>query len=168
MKIRCKCGALILDSTDYINNKGYVVPDQDLEDFENEVGKVEEEDLLETILKYSKTIYQCYECSRLILELNNEYHFFSADDPDKSESALRSVFGEKWKGCLRGNWFDNKGTILWDGAIEDEIFDFNMRDWDELSKRYFEAFEKLKHLEILRDSFLRKDGEMLHQWPYRT
>jgi hypothetical protein len=83
MKIHCKCGASISDSSDFIYNKGYVVPDQDLEDLQDEIEQANEVDL-GTIWKYSKTIFQCPECSRLILEMNGEYHFFSADSPEKS------------------------------------------------------------------------------------
>ncbi|WLQ15679.1 hypothetical protein O5O45_07090 [Hahella aquimaris] len=164
MKIHCKCGATISDSSDFIYNKGYVVPDQDLEDLQDEIEQAKKVDL-GTIWKYSKTLYQCHECSCLILELNDEYHFFSADIPDKSKYAVRSVFGEKWKRHLRGNWTRGKGSLWWGGGVQDQAFDFDVRDWEEMSNRYFEAFERLKNEGILRDSFLRKDGEMIHEWP---
>ena len=167
MKIKCKCGAKIFDSTDFMSNKAYLVPDQDLEDLQSlqsEVEKSPEIDL-DPISKYSKTIYQCYECNRLILELNNEYHFFSADGSDKSKNALRSVFGEKWKRHLRGHWTNGKGELWWGFGVEDEGLDFDINSWDELSKRYYEVFERLKSNDLLRDSFLRKDGEMVHEWP---
>jgi len=163
MKIRCKCGASISDSSDFLYNKGYVVPDQDLEDLQSEIENAKEVDL-GTIWKYSKTIFQCHECGCLILELNDEYHFFSADNPDKSKYAVRSVFGEKWKRHLVGNWHNGKGSLWWGGGVEDQGFDFNVKDWDDLSKRYYAAFERLKNEEILRGSFLRKDGDMVHEW----
>jgi len=164
MKIYCKCGATISDSSDFAYHKGYVIPDQDLEDLQCEAEKSPELDL-STIWKYSKTIFQCHECSCLILELNNEYHFFSADDPEKSQYAVRSVFGEQWKRHLGGNWYNGKGSLWWGGGVEDQSFDSNVKNWDELSERYYEAFERLKSNDILRGSFLRKEGEIVHEWP---
>ena len=93
MKIYCKCGATISDSSDFAYHKGYVIPDQDLEDLQCEIVKFPKLNL-GTIWKYSKTIFQCHECSCLILELNNEYRFFSAADPEKSQYAVRSLFSE--------------------------------------------------------------------------
>lgn len=144
-------------------NKGYVVPDQDLEDLQHELERAKEVDL-GAISNYSKTIFQCSECSRLILDLNGEYHTFFADDPDKSTYALRSVFGEKWKRHLRGNWHSSRGSLWWGSGVTDQGFDFEIENWADLSKRYFEAFERLKDSEILRDSFLRRDGVMVHEW----
>ena len=164
MKIRCKCGASISDSSDFIYNKGYVIPDQDLEDLQDDIEQANEVDT-STIWKYSKTIFQCDECSSLILELNDGYHFFSAQTPEKSKYAIRSVFGEKWKRHLRGNWIGGKGSLWWGGGVQDQAFYFDLQDWDDLSTRYYEAFERLKNDETLRDAFLRKDGEMIHKWP---
>ena len=164
MKIHCKCGSSVSDSSDFLYNKGYLVPDQDLEDLQGELEESSEVDL-GTIWKYSKTIFQCGECGRLILKLNNEYLFFSADEPEKSKYAIRSVFGENWKRHLRGNWCNGKGSLWWGGGVMDQGFDFDVRSWDDLSERYFEAFERLRGNEVLRNSFLRKDGEMVHEWP---
>jgi len=163
MKIHCKCGASISDSSDFIYNKGYLVPDQDLEDLQSEIENTKEVNL-GTIWKHSKTMFQCHECGCLILELNDEYHFFSADNPDKSKNALRSVFGEKWKRHLRGNWHNGKGSLWWGSGVKDQGYDFNVEDWDDLLKRYYEVFERLKDEDILRDSFLSKDGDMVHKW----
>jgi hypothetical protein len=145
-------------------NKGHVVPDQDLYDLQSELEHAKEVSL-GTIWKYSKTIFQCHACSRLILELNGEYHSFFADDPEKSKFAVRSVFGEKWKRGLRGNWHNGSGSLWWGGGVADQSFDFKIENWHDLSRRYFEAFERLKNDEVLRDSFLRKDGVMVHEWP---
>lgn len=163
MKIHCTCGASISDSSDLIHNKGYVVPDQDLEDLQSAVEQSKGVSL-HSIREHSKTIYQCHECDRLVLEINGKYHFFSADSPGESKYALRSVFGEKWKRHLRGNWADGKGSLWWGGGVKDQHVDFDIQDWDELSKSYFEAFERLKNQEILRSSFLRKNGVVIHEW----
>lgn len=164
MKIYCKCGSPISDSSDFLYNKAHLVPDQDIEDLQNAIEQSRAADL-DTIWKYSKTIYQCAECDRLILKLNDEYHFFGADEPEKSKYAVRSVFGESWQRPLRGNWSNGKGSLWWGGGVEDQGFDFDIKSWDDLSQSYYEAFERLKDNRVLRDSFLQKDGEILHEWP---
>jgi hypothetical protein len=46
--------------------------------------------------------------------------------------------------------------LWWGGGVQDQHFDFDVRNWDELSKRYFEAFERLKMKEYFGTHFLEK------------
>ncbi|HMW46724.1 MAG TPA: hypothetical protein PK011_00115 [Marinagarivorans sp.] len=163
MKIMCKCGSSIWDSSDYLHDKGHLIPDQDLEDLTEKIER-SPGSASSTIWKHSKTIFQCADCACLILGFNNEYHFFSAHEPEKSKNAIRSVFGERWKRPPRGNWCNGKGSLWWGFGVIDQSADFDVASWDELFEKYHIAFERLKNNELLRDSSLSKDGVIVHEW----
>lgn len=161
-KIRCVCGEVLHDSSDFLSYKGYLVADQDYEDV---AVAMEHSGRSSAFRQTSKTFFQCHSCARLILDLPGGLHFFSADDPTKSQKVLRSVHGEKWKRHLRARWDKGAGEIWWGFGVEDEGFESGIGSWDELKARYQTVFERLRSQELLRDSFLKRDGEYEHKWP---
>ena len=91
MKIQCCCGGTIVDSTDYLPNKGHVVPDQvffDIHD-KNDLAieqcgntvKEKEMCLMKVRSNFvSRFIWQCNSCDRLYLDnANNELVCFKPE-----------------------------------------------------------------------------------------
>ncbi|MGP4029326.1 hypothetical protein [Actinomadura sp. 3N407] len=37
--------------------------------------------------------------------------------------------------------------------------------WDDLERRYFEVFERLRGEDLLRSALLRRAGRTVHRWP---
>lgn len=89
-----------------------------------------------------------------------DYHNESRVNAHQSHS----VEEKTWKGHLRARWFKNKGSLYWDAGIDAIYDDYSIQDWDELSTKYFETLDTLKEEGTLRDSFLSKDGDVLHKW----
>lgn len=152
MKIRCQCGYLIVDTSDFIAYKGYIVPDQDIEDFEEGSNT--------QIYEKSRIIYQCESCGRLAVDIDNEIYFFTPEISMKK--VLSSVEGEKWKRNLRGHWKENYGEIWFDG-IHGEYIE-NIKNYEEAWQKYVEIFKRLKSQNILRNAFFSKNGKVIHKW----
>lgn len=106
MKFLCDCGNCIIAQTDYLNNKGYIIPDKNwfdiLDSIENAVknnnitnDKKESvfEDLQKIIIGSSKTIYQCNSCGNIFIENNNgSYEMFTNNTSFNDKSILDSKF----------------------------------------------------------------------------
>lgn len=164
LKIICPCGNPISDSTDFISYKAHLIADQDTEDMESSFG-ANGISFLNILFKYSRAIYQCSQCHRLLLLHKDGLCTFSPDEPKLSQNLLRSVEGERWKRHLRGHWRGGKGEVWWGFGVNDEGYETEFDTWEKVESRYFEVFNRLKSQNILRESFLKKDGETLHQWP---
>ncbi|KRF03366.1 hypothetical protein ASG89_23275 [Paenibacillus sp. Soil766] len=78
MKIRCRCGDIIVDQTDFHSNKGYIISDQDFFDFlegvdnaiEKSGQKAKDKERAIMSIRYligelQRTIYQCFTCGRM-------------------------------------------------------------------------------------------------------
>lgn len=152
MKIECACGNLIADTTDFIACKAWFVADQDREDGTGE-----------------RTMYECDDCGRLLVQKRGSQEYASFTPDESSKGILRSNAGSRWRGFLRGHWgagaLSSRGGSIWwtcgDGESGIEEFD----DVARLEARYRELFTSLRRRDVLRDAFLRKDGETVHTWP---
>jgi hypothetical protein len=195
MKIFCECGWVIYDQTDYISYKATFRADQDscdlLDRIEEQIKKLVEKiehnvsnkidisELIEDTMtglsdamdEYdSRNIYQCLGCGRLFVDdaqLNS--HVFIRQDDSVPKNLMRSIKGDKWKRCLRGNWQESqkekdKGELSWGFGDEEEGYE-RFDDLEALKKKYFEVFTRLQEKGILRDAFLIGGTEMLHIWP---
>jgi hypothetical protein len=161
MKIRCSCGEVIVDQTDYISNKARLIADQDWEDFLVGAGNTGKADW-----SLSRAIYQCGACGRLYVD-DQDGNLRSFLPEENALNILSSVKKENWKRPLIGSWDDNrkppytKGYLwVWSTQPANNAFD----DWNELEKAYFDEFRKLKELGHLRSALLRKNGEDKHVW----
>ncbi len=129
-------------------------------------------DISENIISYysRRTIYQCSGCGRLFIDdAQFHTHVFIPQDNSVQKNLMRSIEGDKWKRPLRGHWQEclnktGKGELSWGFGDEEEGYE-RFNDFEALKKRYFEVFARLQEKGILRDTFLRKGTEMLHQWP---
>jgi len=167
MKMRCLCGSIISDNTDFISYKARYLADQDWEDFlisELPAGGHD--------WSLTRTMYQCVDCGRLLLQgINGRTLFFNPEVADEEvKRALASVKRERWKRCLIANWESKpkpkrqrKGQILY-RDFKDEGYEY-FDDFDTLERRYHELFEELRMSDVLRSAILSKDGELLHSWP---
>ena len=167
--MRCLCGSIISDNTDFISYKAWYLADQDWDDFlESEVPTGGHDWGL------ARTMYQCPDCGRLWLQGVNgrNLSFFPEAADEEIKRALVSVKRERWKRCLIAIWQSKpkpkrqkKGQI-WYQDFKDEGYEC-FDDFDTFEKRYYESFEELRVSEVLRSAILRKDGELLHSWPQK-
>jgi hypothetical protein len=189
MKIKCPCGNVIIDQTDYISYKAHFIADQDYfdacESIDARVEKLADSiragakktakplidraihDIRGILIKNTRGMYQCAECGRLFVDdIESQSLIFVPENENAPHNMLRSKQGEKWKRPLRGDWRSerNSGDIWWGFGVEDEGFE-TFSNWDDLANRYYEVFARLRDEQVLRDAFLSKNGERLHQWP---
>jgi hypothetical protein len=197
MKIFCECGWVIYDQTDYISYKATFVADRDSSDLLDRIeeqikklvkkieqtvsNKIDTSELIEDTMtdvsdvmdEYAiRNIYQCLGCGRLFVDdAQFNSHVFIRQDDSVPKNLMRSIKGDKWKRCLRGNWQEShkekdkgKGELSWGFGDEEEGYD-RFDDLEALKKKYFEVFTRLQEKGILRDAFLRRGTEVLHIWP---
>jgi hypothetical protein len=102
MKIGCSCGACIVDQTDYLPHKGYLIPDQEwfaiLDAIDADIidalasGRLPRSDAYrlarEIIRRASRLIYQCGVCGRLFID-DAERHLQS--DVPATEETSREI-----------------------------------------------------------------------------
>jgi len=91
MKIKCTCENIIVDQTDYLKNKGYLISDTQWFDFwdavdeaikESEYSKAEKEDFSIQFKQQwvFKKIWECSKCGKLYIEdKNGELVSYSPD-----------------------------------------------------------------------------------------
>lgn len=161
MKIRCRCGAVLPDQTDYLSFKAHLVADRDWEDFAASTesrGKVD--------ATYVRLCYQCPQCGRLYVEdASRHLHVFS---PEAGPAQiLGSAKGEDWRGPLIGTWNDDSPSSrpkgqLWCDAEDGTAEEF--ADWELLAHAYYELFERLRRRDRLRSALLRRNGRDVHSW----
>ena len=122
----CHCGYCFHDNTDNLRFKAYILPDQDMNEFDSlfeqladtppvQGGKlsvkqheiyVKMRDLL------NRCIFQCPECGRLFLknEKGRLTMFTPSDtaepEQDVDRNMLMSAHGASWHGTLYGEWYD--------------------------------------------------------------
>jgi len=193
MKIECRCGNFLPDSTDYIPYKASLVADQDRFDlidaicanvqalFERHGLDAKDGTRLNaeifhavapTLRLYERSQYLCGKCGRLLLERRGEPIFdcysFKPDDPADSKGALRSKKMSQWRGSLTAHWGAGSlsplgGSIWWDCGDGESGIE-EFSEWEKLELRYHELFALLHGRDVLRGSSLRKDGEWVHTW----
>ena len=164
MKIKCKCGAVIYDQTDYLSYKARFVADRDWEDFVAVSASTQGIDS-----SYVRNCYQCLQCGRLYID-DPERHLRSFAPEDDSKSVLDSSKGESWRAPLIAVWEDKpfadqpRGSIFCEaqGGVA-EHYD----DWNQMESDYYVLFKKLRALDLVRSAFLRKNRTFLHSWPPR-
>lgn len=166
-KITCICGNVIADQSDSIKWKARFIADQDYDDF---LDVIDEPDSIEkrTVLhKVFHEIFQCSNCSSLIVFRNNQRQgvFFQPIDLGISKEIFRSSYELEWKGFLSANFTNEKSEIFWYTNIESG-FRHSLK-LDELRDLYTEKFAYLSKLKVLKTSFLRINGELEHEFIYR-
>ncbi len=176
--IRCQCGYIIHDSSDFLSYKGSIMADQDESDYFDRVEEIIKSDnpnknslmcdFLRELGYMTKTIYQCSQCGRLYIEDNNEFFCFKPENHTNND-VLKSVHGEKWKGFLYAEWRDEKyewqdykGYVCADVNYPCEsIYSDNKQ---EIIDGYYVLFEKLRQAGIIRSASLKINGERIHDW----
>lgn len=172
-KVICECGYIISDSTDQMRQKAKFVADQDFFDFLDTVEKEKDEKGTRSSSGYLGDIFQCPDCGNIMICCadNSRRCDFRPVDKEHSKDITLSYLGERWKGHLFGHYYGasysleykrNKGELYWNTNKESGyICDMTIED---LKKRYYEKYEELKVLDILRGGFLRIDGKDEHSF----
>ena len=169
-KVVCECGHIISDQTDYIRQKARFVADQDFFDFLDTVEKERDEEASSS-WSYLGDIFQCPDCGNVMI-YSADYSRrcdFRPVNKEQCKGITASCLGERWKGTIVGHYegashplecMRNKGELYWNTNKESgRIQDMTV---EELRKRYYEKYEELKALDILRGGFLRVDGAYEH------
>lgn len=79
MKIKCDCENIIVDQTDYLNYKGYIISDTQWLDFWDSIDNAIDQgsstvDKLELNIKLQdlfRAVWECTKCGNLYFESNN-------------------------------------------------------------------------------------------------
>ncbi|WP_106401705.1 hypothetical protein [Actinocorallia populi] len=166
MKIRCACGGVIIDNTDFLPGKAYLIADQDWEDA---IGPESGETARQRLRDWSRPMWQCQECGSLYIDdREGNVHCFRPASADAPRDLLSSFHGERWKRPLRGSWTASRTSAppgeLWWGGGEDSRFE-EFSSWEELERRYHEVFQRLLDEDVLRDALLRRGSRLIHRWP---
>lgn len=178
--IRCHCGYIIHDSSDFLSYKGSIMADQDESDFFDRVEEIIKSDnhdknslMCDFLCKFSymtKTVYQCSQCGRLYVESDNELFCFTPENHNNNR-VLKSVDSEKWKGFLHAEWNEKKpewqeyrGYVFADVNCPCESIESD--DRQEIINGYYRIFEKLKKAGVLRSSLLKINKELIHEWSF--
>lgn len=158
MKIRCACGEDVRDQTDFISYKARFIADMDWDD-------VFEGDVEERLRGWSRSMWQCSGCGRLYLDDHDGgLRCFVPESAGAASGLLRSVHGERWQRPVVGSWRAGRGELWWGFGVADEGWEEFGR-WEELERRYYEVFERLRREGVLRSAFLRREGAPVHKWP---
>lgn len=111
MKIGCACGETILDSTDYLPQKGHLIPDQKWDKIFDAVdeeviaplsaGKITIEEAYmksrHLIFEDSRLMWQCASCGRLYIDdLNRELQCYVPETDETSKQILRGRKANNW------------------------------------------------------------------------
>ena len=163
MKIKCHCGNSISDDTDFLSYKAHIFSDQDFEDL------LESTDY-HKFSEFGRCGYQCTECGRLYLDHpdGTMRSFIPAGNADRIFSSIK---GSLWRAPLIGIWKEGatkeippEGYIF--SAAEGGIYQ-EYTNWEEMKSDYYEIFNRLKSLNILRSSYLKKHYDDVHIWSFR-
>jgi len=180
MKINCGCGGVIVDQTDYLPNKGYIIADQDWFDFLDAIDKAVEQSgenektkeclcskISSLAINLTKLIYQCPTCGRLYVENDHdELEIFAKVEQFRGNGILRSAYGDAWKSPLIATWDDeHKGMIkgyLW--CVDLKRGEESFESWEQLEKQYYLLFDELQEKNLLRSALLKRNQQVIHVW----
>ncbi|WP_163855513.1 hypothetical protein [Paenibacillus elgii] len=183
MKIRCECGGIIVDQTDSLPYKGHLISDQDWFDFLDAIDRAIEKSgptekdkeraamsIRRMAVHLTKLIYQCTSCGLLyVTNEEEELETFQKSEPFEEKSILASAHGGNWKQPLIGSWDDSrKGSFkgnLWCTGLEEGEGDFD--SWERLEGKYYDMLLDLKKRNLLRSAHLKKNNEIIHQFPFK-
>ncbi|MBD5158691.1 MAG: hypothetical protein HDT23_00325 [Ruminococcus sp.] len=176
--LKCRCGHIIRDSSDFLSYKGSIIPDQDEDDFFNRTEEMIKSDnpdknnlicdFLCELAGMTKTVYQCSQCGRLYIENNNELFCFIPENHNNN-GVLKSVHGENWKGFLHAEWNDTKYEWQdYKGYVSADVNypceSIHSDDQNEIIDGYYKLLDKLKKFDVIRHATLRINGKLIHEW----
>lgn len=89
---------------------------------------------------------------------------------DGNKKLFMSAYGEKWKGALYADWYDEKpswmeyhGSIM--PCVNIKLENLHFDNYDLFEKRFFEVLEYLKELDIVVSASMRVNGKQTYNWP---
>lgn len=161
----CYCGHIIFDVTDYLSYKARYIADQDYYDYLDEYEKTITEKQFYVLNNYTRDIFQCPNCSNLII-FSNKKRFDFKPLTLNADNLLLSRSGNKWKGMLRATFRQESSEVYWQ-TNQEQGFRQGLQ-LSELKALYYRKFEELKALNILRDAYLVVNGITEHQFDINT
>lgn len=185
MHFLCKCGYRIHDNSDLHSYKAAIIADQDMTEFWDLIEKAEQPhtEMIEIFYKLAalmeRHIYQCPSCGRIFIENPEERSQLirftpcleGEPEPDVNKRLLISSYGEKWKGLLYADWYDEKpewmshhGMIM--PNLNIQLNDLHFDDYEAFEKRFYELFEHLKGLHLINHATLNVNRKKVFTWQY--
>ena len=161
----CHCGSGVKMGHGFSPYEAHIIADQDIDDF----MAASRYEIQNPYTFVKANIYQCAECSRLIIVPNNEEPQQTfAPDKIALEPLLRSVKRENWARPLYAEWSDKdcRGTVRWGfTGVDSEDNGFAcLKSWQEVQELYYQVFWRLSRANRLRGSRLILNGEDVHTW----
>ncbi|MBQ5310649.1 MAG: hypothetical protein ILP19_01235 [Oscillospiraceae bacterium] len=185
MHFSCKCGYVFHDTTDNESFKGWLLADEDLDEFadiiqagdnappEGEHWFSDTYDRLITQDLFMRTIFQCPECGRIFIDDPDDPRLFCCFAPEGNTKKELFISEHRKSGYITADWWDDirypekhKGTInISRAAITgDTPSSVYFDDRDDLEQRYHELVQRLNDKGILRWASLRINGKEIHSY----
>jgi hypothetical protein len=163
-KFECNCGNLLIDQSDFLRDKAWLIADQDYFDLLDAAENQPWQALAATVGQHTRReLWQCSNCHSLILFSGSRRFDFQPVDAASTGGLLASYLGEKWPGTLSASFRNGTGEIFCNTNLESG-FRQNL-SLSELRELYHRKQAELQQLGILRHSFLSIDGAVEHQFP---
>lgn len=185
MKIKCLCGNVLRDQTDFVPFKARLIPDQDTDDLAGFAEKKIEQApkhspagaiVLSAIFQHSRTLYQCRNCGRIYVddpEGGDTMQVFRPETNDwkKVLASLQGESSKPWPTNLVANWdsVSGKGELWFDPAPADRGGYETFSDRTCLEGRYYSLLDSMRsagHLQGARFgvSAAGKGIDDVHNW----
>jgi hypothetical protein len=162
MKIQCPCGDLIIDTTDKLPYKAWLLADQDMFLLYEPCEDVQFHEVRE---HFMKAIYQCESRGRICLDdpVTRDLIWFRPET-DPRKKAFGSIKSNLYPVVLVGSWKGTSGTLDWDRAGDDEGGFEDFQYWEALESRYLAMLDQLRKEDRLLRAHLYKDNRIVHEW----
>ena len=179
MHFYCKCGNRISDTTDMISYKAHVIPDQDWDNFVDEIcdaiesKETDREKVIQNFfsktLNADKLMYQCTQCGCIFIDDEDNTLRSFVPEGVVNTNILNSVKGENWKGFLQAEWKDeipqwqeHYGNIYPIVNVKFKNLEFD--DFQEFEDRFMEIFKELKAKKIIRYARMKCNNKNIFNW----
>jgi hypothetical protein len=169
MKFKCQCGAMIIDQTDALSYKAYLLADQDYFAIAEQHADNPSVQLTD-MHRLSRQAFQCTACHRLYLDDPRRGLLSFMPEHGDPANALGSTHGDAYKALLHAAWHGakadaQKGSLFWDQSGERPGGFEQHTERSVLEKRYAEVKQQLLKEGRLREARLIIDGQITDRWP---
>jgi len=162
MKIQCPCGDLIIDNTDRLPHKAWLLAEQDMFLLYELFEDMQFSDIRE---HFMKAIYQCESCGRICLDdpVTRDLIWFRPE-ADPRKKAFGSIKGNLYPVFLLGTWGGRSGMLSWNSAGDHEGGFEEFQQWEAVESRYFAMLDQFRQKGRLFQARLHKESRVVHEW----
>lgn len=173
----CHGGGRIWDSTDHEPWAMHIISDVDAEDYwEAWMRKGRGQDLgtLMDPLDYERSLYQCPECGRLLVESQDDPGSFYLFVPENEGGPIVTgpAAGDRWRHFLSGHFDPNDPGFARMGP--GCVIEHTGKNWehsyfetlDETKRYFFKRLEELRQGDLLESAVLSEFGKATYRWDH--